>query len=592
MKKNILFVMIFALMIASMLASADISGAADVSTTTYEPAQSTTTSEPYVTTTTEPTTTTTLIEQPYIQCRDSDHGLKFYLKGDADNRDGNGIGSYYADTCLAIVQDTPNSSHYQEVTQCSGSACVLQEAYCNGAEVTNIAHYCANGCVQGRCYYPGYFMSTDKKEYSDSEVILLDITSAKDDRSVVDFYIQPMDAEPIMLMKQLTVDKALRTKIVISEHKEIFTKSGSYSLLLVDAGAEPTGTGDNTNSIPIQVNIGSYIEVKYAKLGEKFFLVESQSVKITNYYDMKITLQNWMCTGACVPEQSCYVSCAVALDVEMPNSCEYVQQTGTTSSIAGSSTSTSSASSNTSQSSTGYTSCAIQGAHIVLSPENPTAHFAEVNITLLGKEGEKAYLIVEKIGQTPIQPPGFPDEEGNITIDLAKGWNLVSAPGKIEDIDQEASNQKLLAYVYIKEEKRYLSFQDAEKYMSQEKLKDYLSKNAFWIYAPEKTRISMTLESKTQVEDISLVKGWNFVPVTKDMVGYHLGAVQGNCAFEKMYLWNEAEQKWVAIGSNYYISESLLGHGMLISSAKAGYLGLFMPTPVPVVTTTTLAWEQ
>src|SRR3989344_9123964 len=123
MRKPILFVMIFAVLIMSMFASAD------VGTAYLDEDQENETIIPE-------TTTTTIIEEPQPFCRDSDNGFNYYIKGNADNRDKDGIGAYYEDKCLFRFEESQNNGAYKEVESCSGFACNLQEAYCNGAEVT------------------------------------------------------------------------------------------------------------------------------------------------------------------------------------------------------------------------------------------------------------------------------------------------------------------------------------------------------------------------------------------------------------------------------------------------------------------------
>src|SRR3989338_349261 len=89
-------------------------------------------------------------------CNDSDsnstypNGLNYYKKGLADGR-VNGIGSWYEDICLYLNQTGPRSWQYVRVDGCSGSNCNLQEGYCSGTSVTNIAYKCPYGCTGAAC---------------------------------------------------------------------------------------------------------------------------------------------------------------------------------------------------------------------------------------------------------------------------------------------------------------------------------------------------------------------------------------------------------------------------------------------------------
>lgn len=89
-------------------------------------------------------------------CNDSDGGLNWHEKGIADGR-FNGIGAYYEDVCLLKNKTGVNSWEYVEVFECSGENCTLQEGFCNGTEVSNIAHECnwSSGevCREGACVF-------------------------------------------------------------------------------------------------------------------------------------------------------------------------------------------------------------------------------------------------------------------------------------------------------------------------------------------------------------------------------------------------------------------------------------------------------
>ncbi len=97
-----------------------------------------------------------LFKKPVPSCRDSDSnatfptGINYYQQGLADNR-VNGIGSYYEDRCLLKNQTGPRSWQYVKVPECFGANCNLQEGYCSGNSVSNIAYKCPYGCEEGQC---------------------------------------------------------------------------------------------------------------------------------------------------------------------------------------------------------------------------------------------------------------------------------------------------------------------------------------------------------------------------------------------------------------------------------------------------------
>ncbi|MBS3155317.1 hypothetical protein J4404_02360 [Candidatus Woesearchaeota archaeon] len=103
--------------------------------------------------------------------------------------------------------------------------------------------------------YPGYYMETDKKEYSETEVIYLTITSSTTSGGNVDVYVMsPNYNEKYIVHSGISIEHISTVNIPIFKYKDIFTKSGEYLLLLCEGGKECV-SGVNTNSIPVYVNI-------------------------------------------------------------------------------------------------------------------------------------------------------------------------------------------------------------------------------------------------------------------------------------------------------------------------------------------------
>ncbi len=171
-----------------------------------------------------------------------------------------------------------------------------------------------------------------------------------------------------------------------------------------------------------------------------------------------------------------------------------------------------------------------------------------------------------------ISPPMPPGEE--TTIKLYNGWNLISLPGKlIEFIELTgANNKKLLGFVYLPKEKKYVTIKEAQKILGNE-FYEYLAKHAFWIYSYDDSELRIKINRDVSYNELELYNGWNLLPVTEDMVGGYLKDIKGTCEFEKLYRWIAGDQKWEKITEEYVFQQSELNYGIAIKSANYCLLG-------------------
>ena len=63
------------------------------------------------------------------------------------------------------------------------------------------------------------------------------------------------------------------------------------------------------------------------------------------------------------------------------------------------------------------------------------------------------------------------------------------------------------------------------------------------------------------------------MPITEDMVGGYLNDIKGDCAFEKLFLWDAADQGWIKISQDYQFPEKLMNKGVLIQANEDCRLG-------------------
>ncbi len=166
------------------------------------------------------------------------------------------------------------------------------------------------------------------------------------------------------------------------------------------------------------------------------------------------------------------------------------------------------------------------------------------------------------------EPPPFPEEE-TIKIELKKGWNLVSLPGKGTRFMPGTCSaiQKPLAYVYLQDRKRYASLEEAVRIMGYEALLEHLSTHSFWVYSYEYCNIGFKVQSYSTYSALRIYEGWNLLGTTKDMVGETLNNIKGACTFEKVYTWDSDSQKWLEKTENDLIEK--MGYGILVKASSS-----------------------
>ena len=171
-----------------------------------------------------------------------------------------------------------------------------------------------------------------------------------------------------------------------------------------------------------------------------------------------------------------------------------------------------------------------------------------------------------------IFPPMPSGEE--TTIKLYNGWNLISLPGKLIEFVEltGAGNKKLLGFVYLPKEKKYVTIKEAQKILGSE-FYEHLAKHAFWIYSYDDSELRVKINRNVSYSELELYSGWNLLPVTEDMVGGYLEDIKCTCEFEKLYRWIAVDQEWEKITEEYTFRQSELNYGIAIKSANYCMLG-------------------
>ncbi len=172
-----------------------------------------------------------------------------------------------------------------------------------------------------------------------------------------------------------------------------------------------------------------------------------------------------------------------------------------------------------------------------------------------------------------------PTPSDTIEISLKKGWNLVTFPGKPRDV-RLGGCDKLVGYVYIAEEKRFVSLQEAQRILG-DKVFDYLSKHAFWVYSKSDCSIVAKVDSQVSYDSMNIVEGWNLVPITVELVGKSFKDVSENCDIAKIYFWNADTQKWESVTPEQTFSEKQIYKGLAVKSNNYCELGNTVVSPPP-----------
>ena len=167
-----------------------------------------------------------------------------------------------------------------------------------------------------------------------------------------------------------------------------------------------------------------------------------------------------------------------------------------------------------------------------------------------------------------LTPPPPPPEE-KVKIELHSGWNLISLPGKGEL--SKGTCTEIYSFVYL--DGTYVTMKEAAEILGEDALREYLRKHAFWTYSFKACSLEFKLEEPTSYTELELSTGWNFVPITRDMVGRKLSDIQGDCELQRVYLWDPMRQNWKNFGLNEEIGEEYKFKGFVTKVASACSLG-------------------
>jgi len=172
-------------------------------------------------------------------------------------------------------------------------------------------------------------------------------------------------------------------------------------------------------------------------------------------------------------------------------------------------------------------------------------------------------------------------------VSVTNGWNLIKGLGNPDWIvgGDISPNQIKAIYALNPLTKEYVKFHPENSELKNlDVAVDYLLGNtAFWVYVntdEKNAKLSYyTLES-APLDKRQLFSGWNFLAFTSEMNGKTLSDIKGTCNFDKVYTWDNSNQRWGADvapkpDSNNLgvINQEFVGYGFIVKVSSDCKLG-------------------
>ncbi|MBI3033753.1 PEGA domain-containing protein [Candidatus Woesearchaeota archaeon] len=195
----------------------------------------------------------------------------------------------------------------------------------------------------------------------------------------------------------------------------------------------------------------------------------------------------------------------------------------------------------------------------------------------------------------PLPPPDAANNTADYSVQLAKGWNLLSpaslgvSPSTITNTD--CSMNELTLYSYFPTESKYGRYELVSAGQSSyvlngktDKDTELLNKysgsnymistnaNSWWAISKKNCKITGTMKGEIVEpgflkKEKKLVKGWNFISITPDVVGHNLNEIKGTCKITKAYTFDQQVQDWEPVTDSGFPTTSL-GYGMILNTTS------------------------
>ena len=142
----------------------------------------------------------------------------------------------------------------------------------------------------------------------------------------------------------------------------------------------------------------------------------------------------------------------------------------------------------------------------------------------------------------------------NITVKVQKGWNLIPIHNtglfKYTQESIQALGDPSAFFVYLPLKKKYVNTREFKNDTDVKEFQDnvdYLRLGAEWLYSEKNIDVPYFMKGIPSDLKVSLYQGWNLMAVPPQFYDKSFG--WGECAVEKIYLWDSVAQNWMSLPS-------------------------------------------
>ena len=173
--------------------------------------------------------------------------------------------------------------------------------------------------------------------------------------------------------------------------------------------------------------------------------------------------------------------------------------------------------------------------------------------------------------------------QSSVSLNLNKGWNLVSSLTNPQQIISENNQNKITAiYALIPQTQEYVRIYPNPEENKIAQIGDkFIEETALWVYSSQ----DVTIQYNPQpflLKDHQLYKGWNFIGITGEMVGKTLNQIKGDCEWTGIYTYakDAGRLQWLDLlnNPNFVDKEQLIqdniGLGLAIKVSDNCRLGI------------------
>jgi len=223
-----------------------------------------------------------------------------------------------------------------------------------------------------------------------------------------------------------------------------------------------------------------------------------------------------------------------------------------------------------------------------INSHNPVYNMNKKIIAVIGMVVLLGVVVVVSAIQKSMDFPGttLSREYVETTASFYKGWNIIWGlpnPGWLSGAELVPENIKAI-YALYPGTNEYVRFHPEPEL---EKIKDsnfrwdtYTNIGAFWVYSnKEAIKEEYWVMNPAPIDSTQLIKGWNFIGITPEMMGKTLDDFKGTCNIQKAYFWSAPANRWFEFSLSEIIVEDYEGTGLVIKVSSDCNLGSSTTSP-------------